>query len=31
MRPMETAHSDMHDGLTDFLPVIPWNLNIGIK
>jgi hypothetical protein len=28
---VETAHADMHDGLTDFLPVILWNLNILIE
>ena len=31
MRTVETAHADMHDGLTDFLPIILWNLNILIK
>jgi hypothetical protein len=31
MRTVETAHADMHDGLTDFLPVILWNLNILIE
>jgi hypothetical protein len=31
MRTVETAHADMHDRLTDFLPVILWNLNILIE
>ncbi len=31
MRAMETAHADMHDGLTDFLPVILRNLNLRIE
>src|SRR3981081_1598641 len=31
MRTVETAHADMHDGLTDFLAVILWNLNILIE
>src|SRR5260370_2765345 len=31
MRTVETAHADMHDGLTDFLPIILWNLNILIE
>ena len=31
MRAMETAHPDMHDGLTDFLPVILRDLNLRIE
>jgi hypothetical protein len=31
MRTMETAHPDMHNGLTDFLPVILRDLNLRIE
>ncbi len=31
MRTMEAAHTDMHNGLTDFLPVILRNLNLRIE
>jgi hypothetical protein len=31
MRAMETAHADMHNGLTDFLTVILRDLNLRIE